>query len=31
MKLKTTKTFTKWSRKKIRNPKNKDQVGECNI
>jgi hypothetical protein len=31
MKLKTTKTFTKRPKRKIRNPKNKDQIGEYNI
>ena len=31
MKLKTDKTFTKGPRKKIKNPKNKDQIAEYNI
>ena len=31
MKLKTNKTFTKGSRQKIRNPKNKDQIEKYNI
>jgi hypothetical protein len=31
MKLKINKTFTKEPRKKIRNPKNKDQIEEYNI
>jgi len=31
MKLKTTKTFTKKIKLKIKNPKNKDQIEEYNI
>ena len=31
MKLKINKTFTKESRKKIRNPKNEDQIEEYDI
>ena len=31
MKLKTNKTFTKKSKKKIRNKKNKDQIRKYNI
>jgi hypothetical protein len=31
MKLKTNKNFIKGPRQKIRNPNNKDQIGEYNI
>jgi len=31
IKLKRIITFTKRSRKKIKNPNNKDQIGEYNI